>query len=193
MNYQETLSYLYGLGNEVLAMKLGLDRMERLLHELGSPHQAIPSVLVAGTNGKGSTCAMLAGILQQGGLKVGLYTSPHLLKIEERIQINGELIPAAEFAETVSVVHATIERLLASGDLPGRPSFFEHVTAAAFCHFQQQQADILVLEVGLGGRLDATNVVNPKISIITCSSRSRSPATRRGVPGATSTCSATAL
>jgi dihydrofolate synthase/folylpolyglutamate synthase len=167
MTYLESLSYLNALGNEILAMKLGLESVARLLAALGNPHEAFPSILVAGTNGKGSTCATLDSILRQSGLTVGLYTSPHLVRIEERIRINGECVAPEAFTELISEIRRAADRLRAAGALPARPTFFEHLTAAAFLHFQRRAVDIAVLEVGLGGRLDATNVVTPRIAVIT--------------------------
>ncbi|MBI4752645.1 MAG: bifunctional folylpolyglutamate synthase/dihydrofolate synthase [Acidobacteria bacterium] len=167
MTYHETLDYLYALGHEVLAMKLGLENITHLLAALGNPHRTCRTVHVAGTNGKGSTCAMLASILQTAGLRVGLYTSPHLERIEERIQINRQLIETNEFTRYIKEVRNTAERLLTAGKLQARPTFFEHVTAAAFLYFHHQKPDVVVLETGLGGRLDATNVVSPELAIIT--------------------------
>ncbi len=148
-------------------MKLGLDAITALLDALGRPERAFPSLHVAGTNGKGSTCAFLANILQQAGLRVGLYTSPHLISPVERIQINGANIAESDFAQVVTQVYETVERLLQTGRLPGRPTFFEHLTAAAFAYFAAQKVDVVVAEVGLGGRLDATNVLVPAAAIIT--------------------------
>jgi dihydrofolate synthase / folylpolyglutamate synthase len=166
MTYLESLSYLGALGNEILAMKLGLESVARLLAALGDPHETFPSILVAGTNGKGSTCATLDSILRRANLKVGLYTSPHLVRIEERIRVNGECVAPETFAELISEIRRAADRPLAAGALPTRPTFFEHLTAAAFLHFQRRAIDVAVLEVGLGGRLDATNVVTPRIAVI---------------------------
>jgi len=141
--------------------------MRVLLGALNHPEQRFPSVLIAGTNGKGSTAATLASILQASGLRTGLYTSPHLVRINERIRINGEEIADNDFAMLHDVVDRTAERLVGEGDLPWHPSFFEMVTAIAFEHFAQSRLDIAVLEVGMGGRLDATNVVEPRVSVIT--------------------------
>ena len=124
-------------------------------------------MLVAGTNGKGSTAATLASILQASGLKTGLYTSPHLVRINERIRLNGEPIGDDDFALLHDVVDRTAERLVGEGDLPWHPSFFETLTAMAFEYFARSRPDMVVLEVGMGGRLDATNVVEPRLSIIT--------------------------
>jgi dihydrofolate synthase/folylpolyglutamate synthase len=141
--------------------------MRVLLAALGNPEQRFPSVLIAGTNGKGSTAATLASILQAAGLKTGLYTSPHLVHINERIRINSTAISDDDFALIHDVVGRTAERLVIEGDLPWHPSFFEMLTAMAFEHFARVRPDIAILEVGMGGRLDATNVVEPRLSIIT--------------------------
>jgi dihydrofolate synthase/folylpolyglutamate synthase len=124
-------------------------------------------VLVAGTNGKGSTAATLASILQASGLKTGLYTSPHLVRLNERIRLDGEPIGDDDFAMLHDVVDRTAERLVGEGDLPWHPSFFETLTAMGFEYFARSRPEMVVLEVGMGGRLDATNVVEPRLSIIT--------------------------
>ncbi len=131
------------------------------------PERAFPSVLIAGTNGKGSTAATLASILRASGLKTALYTSPHLVRINERIRINGEEISDDDFAALHGEVDRVAERLVARGELPWHPSFFEMMTAIAFAHFARERVEIAVLEVGMGGRLDATNVVEPLVSVIT--------------------------
>jgi len=141
--------------------------MRVLLAALGHPENRFPSVLVAGTNGKGSTSATLASILQASGLKTGLYTSPHLVRINERIRLDGVPIADDDFALVHDVVSRTAERLVSEGDLPWYPSFFEVLTAMAFEYFAGSRPDLVVLEVGMGGRLDATNVVEPRLSIIT--------------------------
>lgn len=167
VNFTAAVEYLYALGNEVTAMKLGLTAVTTLLDALGRPERTFPSLHVAGTNGKGSTCAFLASILQQAGLRVGLYTSPHLVSPVERIQINGENITEDAFAAVVTQVYNAVEALLNAGRLAARPTFFEHLTAAAFTYFAAQEVDAVVAEVGLGGRLDATNVLVPAASLIT--------------------------
>jgi len=161
---------MYALGHELAqtpSHKFDLAHMRVLLAALGHPENRFPSVLVAGTNGKGSTAATLAFILQASGLKTGLYTSPHLVRINERIRLNGEPITDDDFALLHDVVDRTAERLVGEGDLPWHPSFFETLTAMAFEYFARLRPDIVVLEVGMGGRLDATNVVDPRLSIIT--------------------------
>lgn len=179
MNYEEVLARLATMGPELRTGKAGaprkwsLDHIRTLLHALGDPHRAFRSVLIAGTNGKGSTAATLASILNATGLRTGLYTSPHLLRVNERIRVSSgnpqqlTEIPDADFARLFTLVDETAAKLVATGDLPHAPSFFELLTAIAFCFYAEQHIDIAVLEVGLGGRLDATNVVEPMISIIT--------------------------
>ncbi len=161
---------MYALGHELAqtpAHKFDLAHMRVLLAALGHPEKRFPSVLVAGTNGKGSTAATLASILQASGLKTGLYTSPHLVRINERIRLNGTAIGSDDFAALHDVVDRAAVRLVREGDLPWHPSFFETLTAMTFEHFARSRPDMVVLEVGMGGRLDATNVVEPLLSIIT--------------------------
>src|SRR5947207_5832470 len=141
--------------------------MRVLLAALENPERRFPSVLIAGTNGKGSTAASLASILQASGLRTGLYTSPHLLRINERIRISSEEISDDKFALLHDLVDRTAERLIEDGELPWHPSFFEMLTAMALEHFATSKVEIAVLEVGMGGRLDATNVVEPRVSVIT--------------------------
>lgn len=167
MNYQDAVQYLYSLGNEVLTAKLGLERITSLLEALGNPHQACRWVHVAGTNGKGSTCAMIESGLRAAGVRTGLYISPHLVEPTERIQILGQPVTREEFARAFLRVHETAERMVASGTLDMHPTYFETVTAMAFLLFAEAKLDTVVLEVGLGGRLDATNVVTPSLSVIT--------------------------
>ncbi|MGA2965264.1 MAG: folylpolyglutamate synthase/dihydrofolate synthase family protein [Terriglobales bacterium] len=170
MSYETAVAQMYGLGHELgqtAGRKFDLAHMRVLLAALGHPENKFPSVLVAGTNGKGSTAATLASILQASGLKTGLYTSPHLIRINERIRIDGEAIGDQDFATLHEVVEGVAERLVAAGDLPWHPSFFETLTAMAFEYFARSGPEMAVLEVGMGGRLDATNVVEPRLSIIT--------------------------
>ncbi len=167
MSYPDSVRYLYSLGNELKAgAKLGLERMQALLNGLGNPEQAQRFIHVAGTNGKGSTCAMIASALKSAGLRTGLYTSPHLATPTERIQIDGYPISESKFVELFEIVHRRAEAMLDAGELDAHPSYFETVTAMAFLAFQDQ-TDAVVLEVGLGGRLDATNVVTPSLCVIT--------------------------
>jgi dihydrofolate synthase/folylpolyglutamate synthase len=170
MSYESAVAQMYALGHELAqtpSHKFDLAHMRVLLAALGNPENRFPSVLIAGTNGKGSTAATLASILQASGLKTGLYTSPHLVRINERIRLNGESIGDDDFAMLHDVVDRTAERLVGEGDLPWHPSFFEMLTAMAFEYFARSRPDMVVLEVGMGGRLDATNVVDPRLSIIT--------------------------
>ena len=161
---------MFALGHELTqtpSHKFDLAHMRVLLAALENPERRFSSVLIAGTNGKGSTAATLASILQASGLRTGLYTSPHLVRINERIRIDGEEIEDDKFALIHDLVERTAERLVEDGELPWHPSFFEMLTAMAFEHFATSKLDIAVLEVGMGGRLDATNVVEPRASVIT--------------------------
>jgi dihydrofolate synthase / folylpolyglutamate synthase len=167
MTYTDSVQYLYSLGNEVLTAKLGLERITTLLQALGNPHRACRWVHVAGTNGKGSTCAMIESGLRAAGVRTGLYISPHLIEPTERIQICGQPVSQEQFAQAFLKVHETAERMLASAELDMHPTYFETVTAMAFVLFAGAKLDTVVLEVGLGGRLDATNVVTPELSVIT--------------------------
>src|ERR1041384_3553342 len=170
MSYETAIARMYALGHELAntpSNKFDLAHMRVLLAALDNPERRFPAVLIAGTNGKGSTAATLASILQAAGLKTGLYTSPHLVRINERIRLNGVEIPDDEFALVHDLVDRTAERLVGEGELPWHPSFFETLTAIAFEYFANRKVDIAVLEVGMGGRLDATNVVEPLLGVIT--------------------------
>lgn len=167
MEFSESVEYLYGLGHEVLAMKLGLETIRLLSRELGSPHEAFPAIHIAGTNGKGSTAAMTEAILRAAGCRTGLYTSPHLLSITERMRVDGEPIPQDQFARLATQVRMAGERLVEQGLLPAPPTFFEQVTAIGYLWFAGQRVDLAVLEVGMGGRLDATNICRPVVTAIT--------------------------
>jgi dihydrofolate synthase/folylpolyglutamate synthase len=160
--YAEAVRFLYSLGNEVKTAKLGLDRIEALMRELGSPHRAFASVHVAGTNGKGSTCAMIDAGLRAQGVRTGLFTSPHLSEPTERIRIDGEPVAEDLFAQAFETVHRAAGRVL---DM--HPTYFETVTAMAFEIFREHRVDMAVVEVGLGGRLDATNIILPRVAVIT--------------------------
>jgi dihydrofolate synthase / folylpolyglutamate synthase len=169
-SYQAAVARMYALGHELADLpshKFDLAHMCVLLKALDNPERRFPSVLIAGTNGKGSTAATLASILQASGLRTGLYTSPHLVQINERIRINSENIEDEKFALVHDMVERTAERLTEDGELPWHPSFFEMLTAMAFEYFATSKLDITVLEVGMGGRLDATNVVEQRVSVIT--------------------------
>jgi dihydrofolate synthase/folylpolyglutamate synthase len=170
LSYDSAIQSLNALGLELArtpSHKFDLRQVRVLLRALGDPQTKFRSVLIAGTNGKGSTAASLAAILQAGGYRTGLYTSPHLVRINERLRIDGEQVGNDTFAELHDRAERCVAGLLAAGDLPWHPSFFEMLTAIAFEHFAEQKVDIAILEVGLGGRLDATNVVEPVVSVIT--------------------------
>jgi len=198
MNYEDSVRYLLSLGRELAAPrqpalggtagaaahKFDLRNISILADRLNNPHRVCPCVHIAGTNGKGSTAAMLESILRVGGLRTGLYTSPHLVRINERIRVAGEDISNADFAAAFSRVHAFIEVLLASGSLAAHPTYFECLTAMAFDHFalgchpeqsegsafsapQPAPVDFAIYEVGMGGRLDSTNIVTPEVAVIT--------------------------
>jgi dihydrofolate synthase / folylpolyglutamate synthase len=141
--------------------------MRTLMGALGHAEQSFPSVLIAGTNGKGSTASTLASILACAGYRTGLYTSPHLSRVNERIQVDGSAINDDDFAALFSHVEEIASTLVRDGRLPALPSFFETITAMGFLHFASRQVHIAVLEVGMGGRLDATNIVEPVVSVIT--------------------------
>ncbi len=167
MTYPDALQYLYGL--QRLGIKLGLENIRRLLLALGSPERAFRAVHVGGTNGKGSTAALLASILEAAGQRVGLYTSPHLLDFTERIRVNGNPIGPSALAALTAEVRAAVEVAFAPApdDLPSHPTFFEVTTALAFLHFARAGVEWAVIEVGLGGRYDATNVLAPDLTVIT--------------------------
>jgi dihydrofolate synthase/folylpolyglutamate synthase len=163
----EAVRFLYSLGNEVKTIKLGLERISTLLAALGHPERQVPVIHVAGTNGKGSVCAMIESGLREAGFRTGLYTSPHLVSPTERLRVNGIPVTDAEFLTAFAAVHRCANRLLDEGAIDAHPTYFETVTAMGFWHFAQASVERLVLEVGLGGRLDATNVVDPLLSVIT--------------------------
>ncbi|HYU97336.1 MAG TPA: folylpolyglutamate synthase/dihydrofolate synthase family protein [Pyrinomonadaceae bacterium] len=167
MNFVEANQYLLSLGHETLAIKLGLRNTELLLESLGSPHKSYKSVQIAGTNGKGSTAAMLESICRAAGISVGLYTSPHLVSITERIKIGGIEISQEAFARFASEVRLAAESLLTSENLEALPTFFEHVTAIALLAFREAGVGLAILETGLGGRLDATTAVRASTLAIT--------------------------
>jgi dihydrofolate synthase/folylpolyglutamate synthase len=173
MNYDDSVRYLLSLGRELAAptqaaaAKFDLENITVLAERLGRPDRAYPIVHIAGTNGKGSTAAFLESILRKAGFRTGLNTSPHLERINERIRLNGEEISDEAFAETFTRIHMLIEELLAAGKLRAHPTYFECVTAMAFEAFARARVEFGVFEVGLGGRLDATNIVSPVITIIT--------------------------
>ena len=167
MNYPDSVHFLYALGNEIKTAKLGLDRIRIVLEALGNPQDRCRFVHVAGTNGKGSTSAMIESALRAAGRRTGLFTSPHLAEPTERIQIDGRPISAERFTAAFERVHHAVEHLLDNGCIDLHTTYFETVTAMAFLVFAEELVDIVVLEVGLGGRLDATNVVHPDLCVIT--------------------------
>jgi dihydrofolate synthase/folylpolyglutamate synthase len=167
MDYAESLKYLYSLGHEVLAAKYGLESISLLLEKLGHPERSFKSVIIAGTNGKGSVAAMIESIARSAGHRCALFTSPHLVRIEERMRVSGQEIGESDFARVASRVRESSEELVAAGRLNAAPTFFEQVAAIALCYFQERGAELAVLEVGLGGRLDATNAVERSVSVIT--------------------------
>ena len=165
--YDECLKILWGRGHELHGVKFGLEPIQAILKALGNPERRYPTAILAGTNGKGSTSAMLAAMLEHAGYRTGLYSSPHLVRVNERIRVNGCELSDEEFAAAFTEVHHAVESLIQARVLPHRPSFFEYLTATAFQHFARAAVDFAVLEVGMGGRLDATNVTTAAIAVIT--------------------------
>lgn len=164
MDYDSALSYLYNLRRS--GIRLRLSHTEELLHKMGDPHRKFKSVLVGGTNGKGSVCAFIYSTLLDAGARAGLYTSPHLTEFTERIKVGGADISQEDLAGLVEKAIPIVNELKSNPKF-GEPSFFEVVTACAFAYFAEQKVDVAVVEVGLGGRLDATNVLEPEVSVIT--------------------------
>lgn len=160
MNYKEVTDYIFNLGR-FGGIKLGLERIEYLLNAIGNPHKKLKFIHVGGTAGKGSTVAMIASILKEAGYKIGRYTSPHLSSFTERIVVNDERISEDEVVRQFEELKPLVD------EMEDKPTFFELATAIALKYFYQQKVDFAVLEVGLGGRLDATNVVTPLVSVIT--------------------------
>jgi dihydrofolate synthase / folylpolyglutamate synthase len=173
MSYSAAVDGLFALAGELHSApgggrrKFELAAMRVLMEALGSPQQRFRSVLIAGTNGKGSTASTLASILRTGGYRTGLYTSPHLIRVNERVRVDGQDISDDDFASYYFRVDDCARKLVAGGRLQWHPSFFETMTALAFLEFADREVDIAVLEVGMGGRLDATNIVEPLVSVIT--------------------------
>lgn len=167
MNFRSSEEYLLSLGNEVSAMKLGLASMRKLLAALGDPQKKYLKIQIAGTNGKGSACAFLDAILRSAKLKVGLYTSPHLVSMTERIRVAGENIDEAEFARLATRVRTRSENLVETGVLKSVPTYFEQVTAIGLLAFAKMKVEIAILETGLGGRLDATTACDAEYAAIT--------------------------
>lgn len=173
LSYKEALDYLNSLINyekkpdvPYTGRSFNLERMRSILSNLGNPHQSLKCVHIAGTKGKGSTAAMIASMLKAGGYRVGLYTSPHLISPRERIRIGSHLISEEEFASLISRIKEVIEKSSHRGNF-SVPTFFEVYTSLAFTYFNHKKVDIAVIEVGLGGRLDATNVIEPLVGVIT--------------------------
>ena len=161
---KDLFEYLYSLRNQ--GSSYGIERMELLLQKIGREVLTFPVIHVAGTNGKGSTCAMLDSIYRANGYKVGLFSSPHLADLGERVRVNGEILSHNKLLDHIQVLKPLAEEI--DKEFPGmHPSFFEMMTAVAFCEFSAEKVDLVVLETGLGGRLDSTNVVHPEISVIT--------------------------
>lgn len=167
MQFDEALQYLLSLGHETLAIKLGLTNTLRLLAALGDPQKSFPSVQLAGTNGKGSAAALLEAIVRAAGTRAGLYTSPHLVSITERVRVESRELSREEFARLATRVRAAAERLVREGALPAPPTFFEQVTAISFAAFAEARVELAILETGLGGRLDATTTAGAGLVAIT--------------------------
>ena len=165
MNYEQCLKYLERIQN--LGIKFGLDNVRKILASLGNPQKKYPTIIVGGTNGKGSVCAMLTRILSLSGFRTGLFTSPHLVYVEERIRIGDELISRKSFSQVLTTLKEKIDEFMALERLQFPPTYFEILTCLAFLYFSIQKVDMAVLEVGMGGRFDATNVVKPIVSVIT--------------------------
>jgi dihydrofolate synthase/folylpolyglutamate synthase len=163
MTYPDSVRFLYALGNEIKTAKLGLDRIRAVLAALNNPQNDFRSIHVAGTNGKGSTCAMIDAGLRTAGIRTGLFTSPHLIEPTERIAIDGMPVTRRQFEKAFDVVHKIAGEL----DLDFHPTYFETVTAMAFWLFRELRIETAVVETGLGGRLDATNILNPALTVIT--------------------------
>ena len=164
-DYAAVQEYLYGM--KAQGVKFGIDRMALFSERIGNPEREVPTIHIAGTNGKGSVSAMLESIFRTTGLKTGLYTSPHLVRLGERVQVNRHLLTEEEICAYCRELRPLADALLEEGGPDDHPSFFEFMTAMAFLQFARQRCDISLIEVGLGGRLDATNVVLPEVSVIT--------------------------
>jgi dihydrofolate synthase/folylpolyglutamate synthase len=167
MNYPDSVEFLYALGNEIKTAKFGLDRTRAVLEALGRPQDRVRLVHVAGTNGKGSTCAMIESGLRAAGRRTGLFTSPHLSQPTERVRIDGQPAGTEQFTDAFNRVHRAAEQLLAAGAIDFHTTYFETVTAMALLIFADERVDTAVMEVGMGGRLDATNVIAPQLCVIT--------------------------
>jgi len=179
MNFPQALRYLDALIG--MGIKVGLDHTRTLARALGDPQRSFPCVIVGGTNGKGSTAAYLATILQGAGYRTGLFTSPHLVDVRERIRVNGRMIGKEAFAEAASRLRTTAEEAVRNGLLEGCPTYFEALTLMGFLHFMRERVEAGVLEVGLGGRLDCTNIADPSVSVVTNVSRDHEEWLGKGV------------
>jgi dihydrofolate synthase / folylpolyglutamate synthase len=166
VTFQAAQSYLLGLINEMASRRMPnrLDRMKAFLEALGNPEQRYPTIHVAGTSGKGSTAAMIAAVLQAAGRRTGLHTKPHLRSVTERARVDGISIPEEAFGDLVGEMQTAIARM---SDEHGRPTYYETLLALAFLWFARSEADVAVIEAGIGGTLDGTNVLTPRVSIIT--------------------------
>jgi len=167
MNFQESLRYLYNLGYELSVKKFGLENTFKLLEALNNPEKNYLKVQVAGTNGKGSTCAFLDAICVSANIKTGLYTSPHLISVTERIKVGGREIGEEDFAAHATRIREASEKLVENGELDALPTFFEQVTAIALSYFAEEKVEIAILETGIGGRFDATTATRAEIAAIT--------------------------
>ena len=167
MNFSESLEYLYGLGYELSVKKFGLENTFKLLKALDNPENNFLKIQIAGTNGKGSTCAFLESICVSAGIKTGLYTSPHLVSITERIRLDKSEISENDFAEYATKIRTASEKLVETGELETVPTFFEQVTAIALNFFSDKKVEIAILETGLGGRFDATTAAKAEIVALT--------------------------
>jgi dihydrofolate synthase/folylpolyglutamate synthase len=163
--YPAVQEYLFGL--KTAGIKFGVDRMRILSALIGHPERAVPCIHIAGTNGKGSVAAMLESVLRASGRRTGLYTSPHLVRLGERVQVDRAILSEGEITAYVGELQPVAERIASKGGLDDRPSFFEFMTAMAFLQFARKRCDCSVIEVGLGGRLDATNIVEPEVCVVT--------------------------
>src|SRR5215510_5374051 len=167
MRFDEAVQYLLGLGHETLTIKLGLRNTELLLRSVNNPERTFPAVQIAGTNGKGSTAAVLESICRAAGIRTGLYTSPHLSSITERIKVNGVEITESEFARHTTIVRDVAEQLLREAQVEALPTFFEQLTVIALSWFRDAKVDLVILETGLGGRLDSTTAAQAGVVGIT--------------------------
>jgi dihydrofolate synthase/folylpolyglutamate synthase len=163
--YAAIQDYLFGL--KTAGVKFGVDRMRLFSERIGHPEKAVPCIHVGGTNGKGSVSAMLESILRASGLRAGLYTSPHLVRLGERVQVDRAMLTEVEITAFVGELKPVADSITSAGGLDDRPSFFEFMTAMAFLRFARSECGFSVIEVGLGGRLDATNIVEPEVSVVT--------------------------